>query len=552
MKRGHDIGASPAVRSRSLVFQKSTTFGSKSREKPDLEILKELTYLDSEFTCSKLPIYAWEYIKLIFPSLVLSADFILDSILNSVGYYLCNQMAQESVEASFGLSLFVVLFFVVGISIAITEKTALSCSLAYGNNDFVNTERRLMQGLFTNLFAMIFFFVTLYLNTETILAYFGFEEGIPELCQHYFRQFFWIYSMYCLIYLVKSFTAAQGKEESIAILTIFNLIIAGLLVYYYCFYSDLGLEGWFWANLLYKGVELVTYSLLCYFRSDPRVIGHVGFSTIFKGYKKFLKDTLIFIVGSYAEQVSFEISTFLVGLTRRSHQIAAQTAFVNIAYYFYEIGLGFAITGRTRMAQLLTHNKKYQAKRFFYLVVVGMMATSALLGVGLYFLIPLLSTIYSSNHERVDHFFRRLILIYCFFNVTEFILSFMYMVARCFGWFNFLAWLNIIFLVVLQMLFGLVIVLYLEMSCLAVMLNVYILEALMLIVVYRRIFNLDWSNAELAEENEDEEAEIIESESSKYVEILENHEMIPVDENSTSKTSTSKIDTKKNLVVFPS
>lgn len=496
-------------RSRSKILHRSghlsLSMASRTSNHFNDFILKDLKYLDKEFTFSQIPVYVWHFIKIIWPSLILCGDFIVDSILNSIGFYFCNKSADEAVEAAFGLSLFVCLFFIVGIAIAIIEKTAINCSILFGTKDYHNTKRIIYQGIMTTLFEYTIFFLIFYFFLDDYLVFAGFEHRICELCGEYFRRLFWIYVMYCMITQIKAFTASQGREEALMWMTVFNVLLGGVLIWLFCWYLDRGLQGWFEANTIHKLWEVISYTILCINVVDQRTIGRISTSDLFVNYSYFVKDTLVFVVGSYSEQISFEISTFLVSLTRNTSQIAAQTAFVNAAYYIYELGLGFDITGRTRFTHLMAKGKKMAAKRFFYQMFSGLMTLGIGIGIALFYSRPLLTKVYSSNMPEVDFYFLRLVAVCSFFCWTEFTFSFIYTVARCLGWVGFLAWMNIIVLVLMQLISGLIIVLYYGQSCVEVMVNLYVLEIGLLLIVLYRIFTLDWQNAKLIEDHEDVE-----------------------------------------------
>lgn len=479
-------------------------------------IVADLDYLEPGFEFGKIWTYAAKFFRLVGPSIVFSLGFIFASFMNSIAFYLCNFDGNNHAHAAFGLALFINLFLVVGIILAIIDKTTLVCTIRYGSKDFAGMKKAFWQSITLNLLLLIFYFLTLFVGIDNILYWTGFELEMVEQCTFYFKELFKIYVIYCVQLQIKSIVAPQANEEVLIATTFINLTVGIFIVWVYCWYLNRGLQGWFTANMIYRTWELGITTILYYCTINHRTRGIISLKELCRGYKTFLCDTFVYVLGSYSEQISFEISTLLVSMTKDSSQIAAQTAFVNAAYYIYEIGLGFAVVGRGRFTHLLGQKKQHQAKRFLFQMIFGMLGLSIIIGILMYIFQGGITSIYTSKSPDIEDYFSQLILVYTMTFWLEFIFSYIYTVARCLGWINLLAWLNIIFLVVSQLAIGLYIVRYEHKTCVEIMLTVYLLEAALLLILVIRLVGMDWNCAKLVEENV-ESAEEIGLISDKYV-----------------------------------
>ena len=120
---------------------------------------------------------------------------------------------------------------------------------------------------------------------------------------------------------------------------------------------------------------------------------------MFVGYKDFLKDIFKYTLSLYSEMIGLEFAAFMTTLTKDMSQIAAHTSLVNIAYFIYNLGLGFSNIARTRINYLLGKGHGQAAKNFFIVCFIGMVSISMVLGGTIYLFKQSIVNFYTSNNE---------------------------------------------------------------------------------------------------------------------------------------------------------
>ena len=185
----------------------------------------------------------------------------------------------------------------------------------------------------------------------------------------------------------------------------------------------------------------------------------------------------MFLLGSYTEQIASEISTYLTVLTQDHTQVAAETAFVNLTYFVYNLSLGFALVGRSRYGYL--HERATTTNpplRFFCNFLFGLIALSILLGYGQFKLTAMILDTFAGKNPLVREHLASLIRLYAFALVLDFTVNFIFCLLRLINKLQVATTSNFLFIVVLQVLTGLPLVLYFKKNVFWIMANFYLLQ----------------------------------------------------------------------------
>jgi len=493
---------SPKLTSKYASFMMNSRSGS-SIMRHIAAFEEELVYLEKPFSEVGLWYYVVKYLKVMALGVFMSTDYIGENLISTMGFYLCNQTGSEIVSASFGNALFMASLFLLSFMTTIAEKTTMTCALAFGQKKFKACKRYFIKGVFTQLMYFSLVIIPLAIFAEKFIDMYGLEEGVRTLCSRYFRKMLVINMTFSASEILRGYIAAQGHEDIVIMLAFGNLASSICLFGYFCWYLNYGLDGWFLANTLQKVFQVVSILITSYFKVDKRTRNGFTWEDLTEGYWQYFKETVEYTVGALCEEVVFQLSTLLVNLTQDASQIAAQTAIINTISYIYETSPGFTLVARLRFGILLGRKKVQAAKRLFHSVFIGMFCTALLVGLLLVTFTDELSSVYSSNNEEVDSYVRPLIVEVCIFIGPIFTLTYLNTICRCIGWFTVLAYANVSFMIVLQMVFGLVILYGLHGDVTYLSVNTFALMSILAVFVYTRISCADWSHFSLMAEDEE-------------------------------------------------
>lgn len=462
---------------------------------------EDLAYLDRPFREVGLYLYFCRYLGMIYPANLIALDYIVESIVITVGYYYCNTQGGETVQAAFGLAHVFALFFIYSISISITERTSRGCSEVFSSLDYERTKRYFHQGMLTTgLFFVVVVGPAVYYS-ESLFGMVVHGEGIAPLAADYFKKLYCIYFTFALTTQMKCYTAAQGHENSVVFASTVLTPLVFLCLYFFCSFMKMGVNGWFFANQAYKLIELMVFSVICYTTIDPKTKERIYFSELMNGLHKWLWSTVLYIFSNSAVEISYEVSAFLICLTNSPAQIAALTSFVSIASYIFDIGGGYGLVGRIRIKHLISRNKRDTAKKLFLLSMLGEIVVALILGGILYAVRGYVVEVYASHSPQIREYLLSILPLYSYILTGQFVYNLVMSTAKAIGWGWITALINVFILIVLQSYLGYKIILSNPSSSVSPLLKLlFAMEYICLAVIISGMILTDWNNLDIPKE----------------------------------------------------
>ena len=376
-----------------------------SRSTRLIEELKTLEHNPSLWQKARL------FLKLIIPSIAIAISHSGSSLLNSLGFFIADKTGSEDDLTTFGLSVFMSIIAVYNLSQPIIEKMTICSAVAYSGQKIDRMKGFFVTGLLVFFFYAVFLFIPACYFSDKILLRFGIEPAIAIRSSEILfsllpLELVRLHCEYLIAYMI-----SQGVETGYGLLALATLSL-GMPVSYYCgIVLDMGIRGWFFGKMALEFTKLSILLVIYCTRINNKgfTVEHLkaGFTEI----KAFMKDVLVFTAGYYCEAVGYEISTFFVILLKDSKQLGAYTILNNLLYINENIGYGFGQTIRTRINYLIGIQKHDQAKTFFKISMVGLLAISPLVGMLYYFLRDFIVEFYTGNNPAIGSYLTQLVTI---------------------------------------------------------------------------------------------------------------------------------------------
>ena len=351
------------------------------------------------------------FLKLIIPSITIAISHSGSSLLNSLGFFVANKTGTDFDITTFGLSIFMSIIAVYNLSQPVIEKMTICSAVAYSGQKIDKMKGHFVTGLLVLYFYTIFLFVPTCYFSDRILLFFGIEPQIATRTSEILfallpLELTRLHCEYLIAYMI-----SQGVETGYGLLAFVTLSI-GMPVSYYCGVElNMGIRGWFFGKMALEFTKLSILLVIYCIRINNKgfTVDHLkaGFTEI----KAFMKDVLVFTAGYYCEAVGYEISTFFVILLKDPTQLGAYTILNNLLYLNENIGYGFGQTIRTRINYLIGINKHDQAKTFFKISMVGLLAISPLVGMLYYFLRDIIVEYYTGKSPAIGSYLTQLVTI---------------------------------------------------------------------------------------------------------------------------------------------
>jgi Na+-driven multidrug efflux pump len=440
------------------------------------------------FTLCKL------YISVACPSILVGITYMCQSIMITMGFYVCNRIGDAGVQSAFGLMAFLDMLIILSLCYPIMEKMSIACSSSFAEKNFSDAKRLFLQGCITNILIYVLIIFPFSLFSQPILKGMRILPADDDgLASKFFFKLTGVDVLRFLGEYIMAYGVCQKIEKPFSLANIASLAISGVAYYLCCFYKDMGVDGWFITRASYDASNVLFYAAIVVCKADKRSIGCVSLKLVFKGYVGFLKDCFKFVLSFYAEWLGHELSTTFTALTYNDFQISAKTSLANVREYFYCQGIGFSVTARTRINALLSLNKPRVARNLFTVYILGMMFTAALFGLATWLMTPLLSKVYSDNNEEIDTYLRKLLRCYYFSLFIDFLCPIMMTAPRCS---NMICWnilLNIIFLLGVQPAVDILILKFSSYETFGIVICFYSVTLVIFVFLLLRLYTKEWA-----------------------------------------------------------
>ena len=415
-----------------------------------------------------------------------------NTIINTLGFYIASQTGDVKVQSAFGLTIFFTIVSILSIVEPISEKIGVSCALSSGAGNYEATKANFLRGVVMFVFYVGLIFVPIILYSEEIYKMLGFEPETSLLCSQIQTKLFPMDLMRLTGSILLTYLISQGIETSFGLYVMANLVCGLAISYFLGIYHEMGLNGWMIGRLWFDMANLAMFIHGYFFRLSSQVRGLPNVQDIAEEFKEYLSDIGKFTIGLYGEIAGWEFAAFMTTLTKDYNQIAAHTAFINIAYFVYNIGLGFSSAARTRMNFLLGRNHPLAAKNFFIVVLFGLIASAAILGGFIYLFKEFIADFYSADTPKAREYLISLLSIYVFMLPADFLYSYMFTAARTTRQLFLNNVLNVSILCVGQFLVSYYLITRLHASCVEVVVVLYFCIFLIFGVLLWRFVEIKW------------------------------------------------------------
>jgi Na+-driven multidrug efflux pump len=351
------------------------------------------------------------FLKLVIPSVTIAISHSGSSFLNTLGFFIANKTGTEFDITTFGLSIFMSIIAVYNLSQPVIEKMTICSAVSFSSQKFDKMKSHFVTGLLVFFFYTVLLFVPVCYFSDKILLRFGIEPPIAQRTSEILfsllpLELVRLHCEYLIAYMI-----SQGVETGYGLLALATLSV-GMPVSYYCgVVLGMGIRGWFFGKMALEFTKLSILLVIYCARINNKGFKVEHLKAGFTEIRAFMKDVLVFTAGYYCEAVGYEISTFFVILLKDPKQLGAYTILNNLLYINENIGYGFGQTIRTRINYLIGIKKHDQAKSFFKLAMVGLLAFSPLVGMLYYFLRDYIVEFYAGNSPAIGAYLTQLVTI---------------------------------------------------------------------------------------------------------------------------------------------
>ena len=275
--------------------------------------------------------------------------------------------------ACFGLSNFLINILIWPIIISITDVAGAMFAICYGSQRFSEIINNFYRIIIVLVFLMFGYFVLSIFGKEIFIAM-NVDPDIAESAAYLFKWSGVFVGLSIITRFLQSFMFAQGKCQEFLVINFVSLILgvglSGLFIIYY----DMRQYGVIPARIIQESVGAL-YTVFVFFqKADPKTVGKLNVSKVFKGYVKFLVKILKSAIGTILEWTTFEINTYLAIQLHNVHQLAVFLTFAGFGPLFFVIGHALSSTVGVIIGNLLGEGKNAAAKKelkaiFFYIFI---------------------------------------------------------------------------------------------------------------------------------------------------------------------------------------
>lgn len=232
---------------------------------------------------------------------------------------------------------------------------------AFGKKDYILTGLYYQRGAIINLVVFIVCSIIL-ICSAPILRALGMEPVVVDYAMDYI--YYSIPSIFFFSYydLTKSFLQVQQIYNPQMIIQIVNGITHFIFAWIFIFAFDLGLKG---AGLARSCSDFLNFLMIfCYIKMyDPTPKTWFAWSQeAFKGWKNYIRVSIVIGLTFYLESVCFEIMTIFAGNLPNPEQLAAHVAMANTATMFFFIPFGLSIVMQNLVGNAMGGGNTFNGK----------------------------------------------------------------------------------------------------------------------------------------------------------------------------------------------
>ena len=352
-------------------------------------------------------------------SFSISSSFFGNALLFTMGFITLNLVGKSLHQAAFGLCVSYYNMFVSALMLSSLDKYGIDLSVSYGSGCYQEMKAVTSKGAITMAGIFLSISLPLMLKSEDILLFAGISDEVAQETSRGITLLIGIGFLQVTAEMIKTFCIAQGHESVFALPGYINTGLSLVSIYYLVVVKDYKFDGWLFSKYINEIINLVTSVVVLFCYTEKECRGFAGCAETARGFKKYFCETFKFLMGSYAEYLAYEITTYFVALTHDNAQIAAYTCIYNVTALVYCIGISMGFVCRTRISILLGMGRPLVAKAFFksfyrFTAFFGLLLCSASL-----LLRERIADLYSSNDPEQRECFLMLLTTYSLFMPSE-------------------------------------------------------------------------------------------------------------------------------------
>ena len=383
-------------------------------------IVNSLKFLQKSSKLSDIARMIWIVIDMIWRSIIVALSFTSTSLLVTFGYFILNKNNENDKQAAFGIYLMLRTILYSSFCQGLALKLSLAASQSIGRGDDYGQSKKfftqaiLMYIIFMLLVYLPFLIFSRQLLTAASMTQF-IADGYYDIAWKALLGDFFV----CIQMFLMEFCYSQMIESIFAALTWINLIASGGLILVLDFKYGYSFDGWIIGRMAFYMLNSIAFFMIYMTQTHKDSRGFCSLTAAMKKFSEFLLEGTSYWIGNLAEFMSWESSTFFVGLTRDTTQMAAFGSLMNILTIICDIGAGFLTIGRTRVNYLLGAGLIKASKKMAALAFLSCVAPAIIFGLLLFFSKNHIALLYSSNDLIEKGYLVRLIEIYSFFIIIE-------------------------------------------------------------------------------------------------------------------------------------
>ena len=395
-------------------------------------------------------------LRSIYDGLALAPSIISRSVVNASGLIFLNLLGNSQAHAAFGVY---DSYFNIGYLIVcnfLLEKGSIGMSQAFGQGDFEKIKDIFTKSCLTFFLVSCCYILPLMCFPSQILTFLGFPAAISTLVGQYIALTLPFIAINSLSEILKIFCLSQSAEKIFGYSSIASTVINVIANYYVMVKLKYGVLGWIAVRTVLEVVNLII-TLLVYMRTAPASRGFVQLHVALDGFWPFVCESLKFLLGVYPEFLGFHLTGYFIALSSDSNQMAAYYSTLNLSTLLFTVGIAFGITTRSRMNILIGMREIDASKNYYKFSVLFTAIIGLILGTTLYLLRFEAAQLFASSTPAMQSWFLRLQIVLLAISWSPLSFSTCSLGLKCLGKLNLMMALNFTFVLVLNLIFGLVV-----------------------------------------------------------------------------------------------
>lgn len=245
--------------------------------------------------------------------------------------------------------------FIFGLSLGwpLQEILGIKLSELYGMKSFEQMKTTLQKGYISLAIFIFLITVPVYWFSESILVAVGVDPVLSAESQDLLRLFILVHIISMGGDSIKTYCLSQGLEDYFSWMTLINVLISIGGLYAFIIELDTRAWGYLYIRLITDTITLFTSLWVYFYKVEEKSRGLGPWSTAFKEFGVYFQESLIFVIGSYAESIGYEVGSYFVALLHDNDQMAAFVNALSLSSIIYNVGISFSIVSRTRINILL-------------------------------------------------------------------------------------------------------------------------------------------------------------------------------------------------------